>query len=358
MASLPIKVYSWSALPAHEVFLCDVGARTAVGLNAPTSAAAVRCGISGIGVHQAFIDKAEEPMAFACDAALLASLAITTRIEQMLLSAIREALGAALVTQDRARVACWILPEPRPGLPVEIALSISASVSSAFGFSAVHVLQHGHAAGLMAIQAAAQKISTGEADICIAAGVDSYLAPDTLDWLDSNGWLLSSTNRNGFPPGEAAGACLLANRSSVQRLGLPVLATLIAASTAIEPHTIRSIDVCIGEGLTAALQTVVANLHLPQEEVTATYCDLNGERYRNEEFVYTLLRVQESYVDAHDYLCPADCWGDVGAASGPLFAALAVRAMRRGYSKGPRPLLWAGSESGFRTAVLLNLAHP
>jgi 3-oxoacyl-[acyl-carrier-protein] synthase I len=358
MISSPIKIRSWTATPSIDVCLCGVGARTALGFNAMASAAAVRCGISGVGVHQAFVDKADEPMAFACDAALDTGVTVTVRMSQMLLSAVSEGLGAVSTEHERARIACWIgLPEPRLGLPAEIASSISAAASNAFGFSAIHVLQNGHAAGLMALQAAAQKISLGEADVCIAAGVDSYVAPETLDWLDGNGWLMSSTNRNGFPPGEAAGACLLASRSEAQRLGLPVFATLIAASTTIEPHAIRGKEVCVGEGLTAALRAVVAGLRLPQEEVTATYCDLNGERYRNEEFVYTLLRVQEAYVDAHDYLCPADCWGDVGAASGPLFAALAVVAMSRGYSKGVRPVLWAGSESGYRAALLLNLSQ-
>lgn len=358
MSNFPIKTHSWLTGPTQDVILCEVGARTAIGFNALASAAAVRCGISGVGVHPAFIDKADEPMAFAADAALDAGLVVTKRMEQMLMSAISEALEAVVASEDRARIVCWVgLPEPRPGLPTDTALSISAAVSNAFGFSAVHTLQNGHAAGLMALQVAAQKISSGEADICIAAGVDSYLVPDTLDWLDSNGWLMSSTNRNGFPPGEAAGACLLASRSTAQHLNLPMAATLLAASTTVEPHTIRSTEICIGEGLSAGLRAIASSLKFPHEKITAIYCDLNGQRYRNEEFVYTLLREQVAYVDAHDYLCPADCWGDVGAASGPLFAALAVVAMRRGYSKGPRPVLWASSGSGYRTAVLLNLAQ-
>jgi 3-oxoacyl-[acyl-carrier-protein] synthase-1 len=52
-------------------------------------------------------------------------------------------------------------------------------------------------------------------------------------------------------------------------------------------------------------------------------------------------------------LCPADCWGDVGAASGPLFLSLAVEASQRGYSKGPYAVMFAGSESGYRAAALI-----
>ena len=130
-----------------------------------------------------------------------------------------------------------------------------------------------------------------------------------------------------------------------------------SAATAIEPHPLRSTEPCLGEGLTAAFSAVIGNLQLPHEIITATYCDLNGERYRNEEFVYAMFRTQAGFVDANDYISPADCWGDVGAASGPLFAVLAIAARLRGYAKGAYPLLWAGSDSGYRSAVALAIGH-
>jgi 3-oxoacyl-[acyl-carrier-protein] synthase-1 len=195
--------------------------------------------------------------------------------------------------------------------------------------------------------------------VSVTAAVDSYQDVRTLAALDAEGWLMSAINRNGFPPGEGAAACLLASAAAAARLGLPKLGEIVAAGTAVEPIAIRSTDaVCTGAGLTAVLRAVIAAPCLPQQKITATYCDLNGQRYRNEEYVYALLRTQEAFVDAHDYLCPADCWGDVGAAGGLLHAGLAVAAARRGYATGPRPLLWAGSVSGCRSAVLLNMATP
>ena len=43
----------------------------------------------------------------------------------------------------------------------------------------------------------------------------------------------------------------------------------------------------------------------------------------------------------------------MGAASGPLFAMLACQAFARGYSNGPRTMLWASSEGGRRGAAVL-----
>jgi len=217
------------------------------------------------------------------------------------------------------------------------------------------VLERGHAAGLMSIQAAAQKIALGELDVAISGGVDSYINQETLEWLDARGLLISEQNRNGFVPGEAAGVCIVTTRRTADDAGLPVHATVVAASTAHELNGIRGDGVCTGQGLTTAISEASASLRLPEESITATYCDLNGERYRNEELVYALLRVQRSFVNANDYESPADCWGDVGAASGPLFAGLAVSSGMRGYAKGLYPVLWCGSESGYRTAVVLRL---
>jgi 3-oxoacyl-[acyl-carrier-protein] synthase-1 len=349
---------SWSGPTLTEVCICGVGARTPLGFSATASAAAVRGAISAVAIHPFFVDKADEPMALACDPGLDVDIGVTSRMEQMLISAIREALKDTLAAYRGAPVQCWIaMPESRPGLPAEAGRLVSSAVSNTFSGTpwTLHVLPRGHAAGLMAMQTAAEKVSIGETDFCVVAGVDSYHDLETLKWLDRHGRLMSSKNRNGFPPSEAAGACLVARRSTANRYGLPILATIMAAATSTEPHAIRSNGICIGEGLSAALKGVASSLRLPQQAITATYCDLNGERYRNDEFLYTLLRVQKAFVDAHDYECPADCWGDVGAASGLLFTCLAVASSQRGYAKGLYPILWASSESGHRTAVLLKL---
>jgi 3-oxoacyl-[acyl-carrier-protein] synthase-1 len=351
---------TWLSKQDREVCICGIGGRTAVGLNAVASAAAVRGGLSGIAAHPFYVDKDGHPINLAYDTELPLQLDVHRRMESLLTSALAEALETC-PRYDELSPHCWIgIAEARPGIPRSIGQSISTVVTDVLSIphTSVHALQQGHAGGLMALQACAQNISKGNVDCAVAAGVDSYCDPHTLEWLDDAGCLLSVGNRNGFPPGEAAGVCFLATSDVAEQLGLPVLATLLAASTVVEAHPIRSSEVCVGEGLAAAIDGVVKASCLPERSITLTYCDLNGERYRNEEFAYALLRVQRAFVNVHNYVSPADCWGDVGAASGPLFASLAVVAQQRGYGNGVYSLLWAGSESGHRTAMLLRLmAH-
>jgi 3-oxoacyl-[acyl-carrier-protein] synthase-1 len=58
-------------------------------------------------------------------------------------------------------------------------------------------------------------------------------------------------------------------------------------------------------------------------------------------------------MSASDFVAPADCWGDVSAASAPLCLALSVIASSKGYANGQYALLWTSSESGERGAALL-----
>jgi len=87
-------------------------------------------------------------------------------------------------------------------------------------------------------------------------------------------------------------------------------------------------------------------------KIDYTLCDQNGEAYRADEVGFMLCRLSEYFADPSDYMAPADCWGDVGAASGPLFINMIISASEKGYAKGPYTLLWASSEGGERTAAL------
>ena len=113
---------------------------------------------------------------------------------------------------------------------------------------------------------------------------------------------------------------------------------------------------CLGEGLTAAVQTAVSGLNPPAQRVGDVYCDINGERYRSEEWGFVCLRLSHYFDDPTAFHSPAECWGDVGAASGPLLSMLACQAFARGYATGVRALVWASSEGGHRGAAVFESA--
>ena len=97
---------------------------------------------------------------------------------------------------------------------------------------------------------------------------------------------------------------------------------------------IKTSDICLGEGLSETVRNAVSNLRPPEERVNDLFCDINGERYRNEEWGFVCLRLSQYFDDPTAYRSPAECWGDMGAASGPLLAMLVCQAYVRGYSQG------------------------
>ena len=344
----------------QDIHIVTVGARTPLGLTAESSAAAVRAGINRMNEHSFIIDRVAEPVRIAQDSRLDPGLMGPERLIEMAITALEEiCYKLEPIRSGFPSIPLLLgLPEERPGWTGEHIQAVRHGLSRKpmpVDLQPTEVFPQGHAAGLIALDTACTRIRTGQAELCVIGGVDSYLEYETLEWLDQNRQLATSYHRGAFLPGEGAGAFVVAADSIVQRYGLSSLATIRGIGTATEAHRIKTDAICLGEGLTASIRKAVMTLRLPDEAVEGVICDINGERYRSEEWGFTLLRFPEALVDPTGYDFPASCWGDVGAASGPLFIALAVTAGRRGWAKGARYLIWSSSEGGQRAAVVLEL---
>lgn len=339
--------------------IAAVGASTPIGRDAYSSAAAVRAGISGIVQHPHMIDSAGEPMRAALAPWLDIGLGGAARFEALLLPAIDEVL-TPFGTEHSLRLALALgLPAPRPGLPEHLRDIVAAAALRCYGrwVTTVACFECGHAAGLVALDSACGRLAAGDLDGCIVAGVDSYLDPQTLEWIEACDQYHGAGRLNnawGFLPGEAAGALLILRPSVAHRLGAAVLARILSVGCAQEDKRIKTETVCLGEGLTAAFRAGVEGL--PKGGlISDIYCDMNGEPYRADEYGFTCLRMGELLPDASGFNAPADCWGDVCAASGPLSVALAVIAGQKRYARGRHALAWSSSEGGERAAALIEV---
>jgi 3-oxoacyl-[acyl-carrier-protein] synthase-1 len=342
-----------------SISITGVGARTPLGLQAAPTAAAVRAGLTALGQHPFLVDGVGDLMPGALDARLDPRIMGPERLLALAETALREActpLSAA--PAPRLRLPVYLgLPEIRPGFTVQDAEAVRVGLTRLEGLPTalleVVVVTQGHAAGLSALATAVKQMQQGSFEACLVGGVDSYFHPDTMEWLDRNRQLSGSVSRSGFIPGEGAGFCLLMTEQVQAQLGLAPLARMRAMGIGKETKLIKTEDMCLGEGLAATVREAVSGLRLPTERINQIICDINGERYRGEEWGFVCLRLSQYFDDPTAYLSPAECWGDVGAASGPLFAMLACQAAARGYARGPRTLLWASSEQGQRSAVVL-----
>jgi len=338
-----------------DMHIIAVGARTPVGLRAESSAAAVRAGISRVNRHPCFVDGDGEFLNLAFDARLEPELAGWRRIAALAASTIAEVLAkaASAVPALEGPHVLLTLPETRPGFSEadvqQVVQFLTQGVARGLG---VEVIGRGHAGSLEALRVASEHFARGKGYF-IVCGADSYMDADALDWLEEHGRVKRSKVRSGFTPGEASGALLVATGGTLHSASAPQsLAVIRGVGTSVEARTVLSDADSQGEGLARAIRAASSGLKVPEEAVDAIFCDINGERYRTEEWGCALLRSQ-SATKTTDYQLATDSWGDVGAASGALGCILAVQSWRRGYAAGPRALVCAASDGGLRGAAVL-----
>jgi 3-oxoacyl-[acyl-carrier-protein] synthase I len=334
-----------------SLFIRSYAAVTPVGLDAASAAAAVRAGIAAQGEHPFMVDRHGAPMIVARVPVLTQDSDAVPRLLELALPALLEVVG--LAPADRELFLLVALPEPRPGLPEDYPASIEREILRALAgrrhHASLRCIPHGAAGGLELFGEAWRLLRERPAAAVLVGGVDSHLVPDTLEWWDSQHALHSEAMPWGFCPGEAAAFCVVTAETGP---GLRVL----SLGAAREPNPIRTETVCAAEGLTVAWSQALARARCVEGGLTRILCDLDGEPYRAEEYGFTMLRQGRFVAEDAAFETPARCWGNVGAAFGPLAVMLAGEAAARGYAPGPRTLAFAGSDSGRRAALILEAA--
>lgn len=334
------------------------GASTAIGESAAATAAAVRAGVTGFVDHPQMFDMNRDPFVVAASPVMDFTTSLVDRMASLAETAAGETLGVLEGVDGREREISVLLglPERRAGQPEDMAGVLKTRLKNTLGANcgirSFETLNNGHAAGMMAIGQAVTQVNQGDSGLFLVGGVDSYIDDETLGWLEDSDQLHNGTNPYGFTPGEAAGFALICSGDTARRLGLNPQVTLLGCATTTEKYLIKTDTVSTGEGMTAAYREVLSGLPGNDAQVDQIITDQNGEIYRANEYGFSLVRTNRHFVDGNDFLAPADCWGDVGAASGPLFLGLVAAAADKGYGKGPLSLLTTSAEGGQRSVAL------
>jgi 3-oxoacyl-[acyl-carrier-protein] synthase-1 len=283
---------------------------------------------------------------------------IRIRLSAIALSALREVTRQAAADSLRRRSVPLFLgiPSTRPGLSVEdiqyVAGVIEATLHDAAISVSVHLVGGGHAAGLLALRAGCNAVAHGESPFAVVGAVDSWVHPETLEWLEAEERLHNAVNPWGFIPGEAAAFCLIMSAAHVPAQSDRSWLRPIGFGVATEPIPRRGAEPCLGRGLTTAIEGAIASLDLSLR-VDEVFCDYNGEVDRADEYGFAVVRTGGRFIDATATRTPADCWGDVGAATGSLLIALVSEAAARAWLRGPNVLIWSSSDEPSRAAVLV-----
>ncbi|MBK9259434.1 MAG: hypothetical protein IPM54_06305 [Polyangiaceae bacterium] len=341
-------------LADNAICIVGAGALTAVGRGLLASGAAVHAGIAGFSEHPYMIDKHGESMIVARAKWLAEDLSVENRIVALAVECAQEALAPAFSTglsldqlafRGHLALSTENLPDAtrRQDVLERIVAGLGISILS------TECIAEGHAGSLLALANACADLRDRKAHFCLVGGADSWLASERLEALDAAGRLHSVNHSWGFIPGEGAGLCLVTTAARAKQYGLVPLAEVLNVATTRETKLMGTDTICLGEGLTEAFRQVLDSRY----KVSRSYCDLNGETYRADEYGFTICRTSEYFEDAGKFTAAAECWGDVGAASGVLALVLSVASSAWGHTNRSVALTCASSaQQPLRGAVL------
>ena len=344
-----------------EIVITGTAVLSPVGLNVEQTCASIRSAISRFSDHAYYTCLTEDPE-WDEEEPLIASavpvidpfLEGPERLYELTISVLRDLIGIAGIKRKELASGGFFMALPQLDPVVKEWELQEQFLPNLFcrtglgGFKVTRINQSAHAGGYVLMSEAISMLSSGQISFCILGGVDSYLMEDRLGLLDRSRRLKSTRNVDGFVPGEGASMVLLETAAQAKRRGATIQATLLSVSQGGEPQTIESDKSSSGTGLTAALRGVQG--FQPNPEIRWVVCDLNGESYRSGEWGIVLCRLAEPFNQLKALWHPANCVGDVGAASAGLFIAIACRAFERRYAPASEALLWSSSDSGQRAA--------
>lgn len=271
------------------------------------------------------------------------------RMARMAVIALREACGhleiqeiPLLLALDR-EVSPGALSMIRQNLLINCKPWVDTALFRSFHF--------GRAAAFHALDFAFQYLYEADHDYFVVGGVDSYLDQQQLSRFAQEERLLSSATTQGFAPGEAAAFLVLTRKPELASNALGCTLALNPPGLADEPGHIYSDLPYLGEGLDLAVKSALAS-GASSQPINRIYSSMNGEHFWAKELGVAQLRNKAAFSEACAVEHPADCWGDLGAATGPALIAVAAADLAK-CRPGTRSLIYASSDYSPRGAVVM-----
>jgi 3-oxoacyl-[acyl-carrier-protein] synthase-1 len=344
-------------------YLAGIGMITPVGENFPMTAAAVRACISRYAVSDYFSED-EHPVTMSLiPDALFDAMDIEIdegdyysaqfdRVIKMAIKALKEALTPLDIKSPIPLVLAF--PEPMPEYqntyPESLKLNLLAQKDLPFKKDLLYSFYTGRSGGIEAIAMALRYMQDLGHEYVVVGASDSYVQCPRLIELKERQRLLCPTNSDGFAPGEAASFLVLTRNRAKAMVSNRKVIGLYGPGIAQEQGHIYSEEPYRGEGLDQAINQAMRQSG--QSQFNVIYSSMNGERYWAKEFGVAMIRSLKGQGDELKIEHPADCYGDIGTATGPILMGLAAEALWKN-DKHNSSIVYSASDGPGRAAVVL-----
>ncbi|MDD3293669.1 MAG: 3-oxoacyl-ACP synthase [Geobacteraceae bacterium] len=341
-----------------ELAITAVNCITAVGHDAAMTAAAVRAGISRFSEFEEYPDGNGNPITVARIKGIedgkdtVERMAETARL--CLESLLDRNFPKHLPLPSNPHLFLGVASDKRPGPCYEESCfgQLIGIMENRTNKPSIETVPLGNAAMQNAVAQAGKLIESNPDAMCIVGCIDSLLRHSTLNWFEQAGRLKSVSygRHQGLIAGEAACFLIVEDPARAEQAGRPVLARIAGLGLADEPALRAERESSLGTGLSDACRAALAGVS--SEVVRAVFGDLNGENVRALEWSIAERRCFKKGAEGRQLWNPANCYGDVGAASGALLTIVAVQGFIRKWLKGP-VLIFCSDDHGSCGATVL-----
>jgi len=343
-------------MSTQPIAIVHSGMVSGVGLDAPSSCAAIRCALDNFQ-ETSFKDKGGE-WVMGSSVPLAQPWRGRTKLVKMASMAIRECLqyfaGVSVDIPTDIPMFLCIAERERPGRLDGLEENLFGEIESELGYQ-FHPedsrgIPLGRVSVAVALKHARDMLYGKQHPFVLIAGVDSLLVGPTLNAFEDHDRLLTSKNSNGFIPGEAGAAILVCKPG--QAKGSKLLCQ--GLGFAVEEAAIESETPLRADGLTNAIRGALEEAECSLSDMDFRISDITGEQYYFKEAELVMNRLLRKHKEHFYLLHPTDCMGEVGAATGIAQYIVALASSKKSYAVGNNIICQHGNDQGQRAATILN----
>jgi len=344
----------------NELAITATNCITAVGHDGRMTAAAVRAGVSRMFKCEEYLDGDGKPITVAQIRGIEDDRLddIATRMTNIAVTCLKSLLNEYFQNSKHRPseihlILCMPSAErPGPNYEANSSYPLQMVLDKWTAKSVRQTIYRGNSSMQYAVARAGELIESNPSALCIIGGIDSLLRESILNWFEQAGRLKSESygRQQGLIAGEAVGFMVVESPAQAQQANRPVLARITGLGLADEPNTRASNSPSRNSGLTEACHAAMKNIQ--DKDISAVFGDLNGENSRAMEWSMADMRCFKERHAQRKLWNPANCYGDIGAASGTVMANIVTQGFVRGWLQSP-VLMFCSDDHGSCGALVL-----
>lgn len=340
-----------------KIYIAATGMITPIGENSETTIAAVKAGINRYQ-DSPFTNKYSYPMKLASiPDELLPKLKPTLskkpiksrqmRMISMASVAINEVFNS--VSLDHSVPLFLATPESiincESGIDEHFLQQIIDQSEADIDLQNSRLFNTGRAGGIQAINLVFEYFKTTGQNYALVGGVDTFIDSNILGCLDEQDRVLAEESLQGFVPGEASSFMLFVSEQMKHKFP-NIKSEVFKPGISQEPGHFYSEEPMLGNGLTEAFKLAIESAQV--NKIDVIYGSLNGESFQSKEFGIAMTRNSQSISTQCNVEHPADCYGDLGAATAPTLLSISQN------NTIGSLLIYCSSDMALRGAVCIN----